>query len=428
MGGGEPITLPPIKKRDGTSKKILSVMEQLANVVKKKLYFQEYNKEYYAKNKARVRRPRSLGKVPRAKQYKQKAIADAPETYTGTQEEWRLLTTKQRYRVMNSVHIKAYALRWQAANKRRTLPYYKEQFIRRKVEYKRKSYSRIRTVQKFRASTPIVKARKRAYKALPANQQRERVRRKAHRTRLNSIEKDYVTEFLRRNPNIILKSHIITSSQMDNMILRLLDSKTPSIVDNLHGLTLREAFVDRKLYASVYVWLARDSGVTKRPGQSFAEAERFLLCDPRPTLINGDTGQRYRGNDDSFRDIGLVTIPLASFDTACACSAFETKLQEFFNSRRYGCEKLWKVCGSGRLYQKLRRCDIAALEKSGSTTPVFTCGISYVNHVRIQSLSSNNIVTSIRSGSEGQLSKIQHPAKWMATYFRDKEMFGDNPV
>jgi hypothetical protein len=422
----KPITVLPIKKRDVNTKKIMTVMEQLAKTAKKKLYFQEYNKGYYAKNKEKVRRPRIRGKVTRAKKYIPKEIVGAPITYTGTPEEWRLLTTKQRYRVLNSVRIKAYAVRWQATNKTRQLSHFKKQYVRRNVEYERKKSLRIRVNRNLR--TPTEKARLRAYKAKPECQQRERDRRKAHRTRLNTIEKDYVTEFLLRNPNIRLKSHLLTGKQMDNMILHLIDSKASSIVKNLHGLTLREAFVDRKLYASIYIWLARDSGVTKRPGQNFAEAERFLLCDPRPTLINGDTGQRYRGNDDSFHDIGLVTIPLASFDTACACSAFETKLQEFFDSRRYGCEKLWKVCGSGRLYQKLRRCDITALEKSGSNSPVFTCGISYVNHVRVQSLSSNNLVTSIRSGPEGQLSKVQFPAKWMTTYLRDREMFGDNHV
>jgi hypothetical protein len=419
MGDREDMTLPIVKKRSEHTTRLITVMEQLAKSIQKTLLFKEHNNK--VKNKSRMKRPRINGKLTKVKQYEQKAIVETPGTYSGTPEAWRLQTNKQRYRALNSVQARAY----QSSNKNETLSCYKERFIRRGVPYKRKHDPRVRVVRTFK---PVEKARLRAYKAHPVNRERERERRKAHRDRLNAIEKGYVTEFLRLNPSIQLKSHLVTDQQMNNMILRLLDSKSSSIVDNLHGFTLREAFVDRKLYASMYIWLARDAGVTKRPGQHFAEAERFLLCDPRPTLINEETGQRYRGNDKNYQDIGLVTIPVASFDTACACSAFETKLQQFFDTRRYGCEKLWKVCGSGRLYQKLRRCDINALEKSGSNTPVFTCGISYINHVRIQGMNAENRITSIRSGQEGQLSRVQQPARWLATYRRNLEMFGGGGV
>jgi hypothetical protein len=40
-------------------------------------------------------------------------------------------------------------------------------------------------------------------------------------------------------------------------------------------------------------------------------------------------------------------------------------------------------------------------------------------------MNAENCITSIRSGSEGQLSRVQQPARWMATYKRDLEMFGE---
>lgn len=410
------------KGGSGGKTKLITVMEQLAKAAKRKLHFQEYNKAYYENNKQTLKRPQP---VPRATTYKKKAIVPVPVTYTGTPETWELLTNKQRYRVVNAAHIKSYASHWNAMNKKRTPSSYKKQYRKRGIEYKRNSPCRTRVANKLHASRPATKARLLAHRAHPANRELARVRRRTHASRINAIEKEYVTEFLRKNTDIQLKSHLLTSTQMDSMLSTLLDSKTPTIVDNLHGLTLRQAFVDRQLYASMYIWLARDSGITKRPGQSFAEAERFILRDPRPVLVNGDTGQRYRATDSSYRDIQLVTIPLATFDTACACSAFETKLQTYFDTRRFGVERMWRVCGAGKLYQKLRRCDINAIEKSGNRTPTFTCGISYINNVRIQGLNSENFVTSIRSGTDGQLSKVQQPAKWLATYKRDLAMFGD---
>jgi hypothetical protein len=49
----KPITVLPIKKRDVNTKKIMTVMEQLAKAAKKKLYFQEYNKKITPKTRRR---------------------------------------------------------------------------------------------------------------------------------------------------------------------------------------------------------------------------------------------------------------------------------------------------------------------------------------------------------------------------------------
>ena len=241
---------------------------------------------------------------------------------------------------------------------------------------------------------------------------------------MNNIERDYVTEFLRTNPDVQPKSHLITDKQIEGMLIKLLDSRTPTILAALQGFTLREAFVNRKLYASIYIWLARGSGVDHRPGQNYSESERFLVRDPNPILSNADKGTHYKVGTEDFKDMGLVSIPLATFDTASACSKFETHMQKFFDSRRYGTEKLWKKAGAGKLYQKYRRNDIAAMEKNGSNSLIFSCGISVLHDVRMASSDSANVLTTIRSGKEGVLSKINQPARWAATLARDHQMFG----
>jgi hypothetical protein len=243
---------------------------------------------------------------------------------------------------------------------------------------------------------------------------------------VNNIEKDYVTEFLRTNPDVQPKSHLISDAQIEGMLRNILDRRTPTILAALQGYTLREAFVNRKLYASLYIWLARGSGVDHRPGQNYSESERFLVRDPNPILSNADKGTHFKVGTEDFKDMGLVSIPLATFDTASACSRFESHMQKFFDFRRYGMEKLWKTAGAGKLYQKYRRCDIAAMQKNGSNSLVFTCGISVLHDVRMASSNASNCATSITSGDEGILSQINKPARWAATLARDQRMFGLN--
>ena len=72
-----------------------------------------------------------------------------------------------------------------------------------------------------------------------------------------------------------------------------------------------------------------------------------------------------------------------------------------------GCEK----AGGGKLYQKYRRCDISAMQKTGSTSLVYTCGITVLHGVRMSSCNCANYVTSIRSGEEGILSMFNQPAR-----------------
>jgi hypothetical protein len=284
---------------------------------------------------------------------------------------------------------------------------------------------RVRIVRTTRKALPSTKARLRAYQALPATKERIRIRNRTHASRVNAIENEYVTEFLRTHPDVQPKSHLITDAQIEGMLIKLIDSRSPNIMAALQGFTLREAFVNRKLYASLYIWLARGSGVDRRPGQNYAESERFLVHDPNPILSNSEAGQHYRVGSEDYKNIGLVSIPLATFDTASACSRFEAHLQKFFDFRRYGMEKLWKKAGAGKLYQKYRRCDISAMQKTGTTSLVFTCGITVLHDVRMASCNASNYVTSIRSGEEGILSKINTPARWAATWARDRRMFAD---
>ena len=101
-------------------------------------------------------------------------------------------------------------------------------------------------------------------------------------------------------------------------------------------------------------------------------------------------------------------------------------MQKFFDGRRYGLEKLWKKAGAGKLYQKYRRCDIAAMQKSNSNALVYTCGITVLHDVRMASTDSNNVLSKISSGEEGVLSKIHQPALWAKTLARDMHMFGSD--
>ena len=249
------------------------------------------------------------------------------------------------------------------------------------------------------------------------------VRNKARALRVNAIEKDYVRDFLRKHPDVQPKSHMIKDQQIERMFQTLLDSRSSKIVDALQGFSLREAFMKRKLYASIYPWLARGTGVDKRPGQHYTESVRFLI-KPNPILTNGDEGgKHYRIGTEGFNNLGLVSITLAEFDTASACSRFESYVQKYLDTRRYGMEKLFKKAGAGKLYQHYRRCDVNYMVRSGDHSPVYTCGITVLHDVRMASCNAANHVTSMRSGDEGQLSLINKPARWEATWARNCRMF-----
>ena len=401
----------------------------------------------------------NIGK--KKKKFHGQKIKPPPATYDGDDAAWCALSVNQRMairnpekkkqwrsdnKLKNAAKQKVYRARRYAMNKTKHYAYVKAYRAKNKTKhyayvkaYRAKNKDQINTSQRQRNKTNkyrtriirtawktygVGKARLRAYQALPATKERLRVRNKARASRVNAIEKEYVADFLRENPDVQPKSHLITDAQIEGMLMKLLDSRNPKIIGALQGFTLREAFVDRKLYASLYVWLARGTGVDKRPGQNYAEAERFLVRDPNPILSNAEAGKHYTVGNAEYKQMGLVTIPLASFDTASACSKFESRMQTFFDFRRYGMEKLWKKAGAGKLYQKYRRCDIAAMQKTGSNSLVYTCGITVLPGVRMASCNSANVLTSIRSGEEGILSKVNQPARWAATWARDQQMFG----
>jgi hypothetical protein len=288
---------------------------------------------------------------------------------------------------------------------------------------RRANKDRTRIVRSIRKALPAEKARLRAYRSLPATKDRVCARNKARALRVNAIEKDYVSEFLRKHPDVQPKSHMIKDQQIERMFQTLLDSRSSKIVDALQGFSLREAFMKRKLYASIYPWLARGTGVDKRPGQHYTESVRFLI-KPNPILTNGDEGgKHYRIGTEGFNNLGLVSITLAEFDTASACSRFESHVQKYLDTRRFGLEKLFEKEGGGKLYQLYRRSDVNYMIRSGDHSPVFTCGITVAHGVRMASCNAANHVTSIRSGDEGQLSLINKPARWEKTWARNLSMF-----
>ena len=405
-----------------------------------------YAKNYYQKNKAVI--------AAQHRVYLKKRNGGTAAGASGISADRRAYARKYYHdnRANNKIKKKAYMKKWHHANDLRIRDYKKQYNAKRamnngmmkakaayaawyyaknkqtinatKARKRAANKDRLRIVRTTQKTLPAVKARLRAYQALPATKERIRARNKARAKRVNAIENEYVTEFLRTHPDVQPKSHLITDAQIEGMLVKLLDSRTPTISAALQGFTLREAFVNRKLYASLYIWLARGSGVARRPGQKYAESERFLVRDPNPILTNGDDGKHYRVGSGDYRDIGLVSIPLATFDTASACSRFETHMQKFFDFRRYGIEKLWKRAGAGKLYQKYRRCDISAMQRTGSNSLVYTCGITVLHDVRMASSNASNYVTSIRSGDEGVLSTVNQPARWTATLARDRQMFG----
>jgi hypothetical protein len=340
----------------------------------------------------------------------------------------------RKYRLNNKEKIKAYHAKQYALHKAKHMAYAREFYARNKHLFKatrdrkraaNKGHKRVvNTIRKV--ILPASKARSRAYRALPSTKERVRLRNRVRASRINFIEKEYVAEFLHTHPEVQPKSHLITDHQIKFMFEKLLDERSSKITNALGGFTIREAFLERKLYASIYPWLARGSGLDRRPGQNYAECERFLVKDPNPILTNGEYegGKHYRTGTESFKNLGLVSITLAQFDTASACSRFESYMQNFMDTRRYGMEKLWKKAGAGKLYQKYRRCDITHMEKYGDFKPVYTCGITVLPDVRMASCNTQNFVTSIRSGDEGQLSKINQPARWAKTWARDQAMFG----
>ena len=76
---------------------------------------------------------------------------------------------------------------------------------------------RVRIVRTTMKALPSTKARLRTYQALPATKERIRTRNKTRASRVNAIENEYVTEFLRTHPDVQPKSHLITDAQIEGM-------------------------------------------------------------------------------------------------------------------------------------------------------------------------------------------------------------------
>jgi hypothetical protein len=373
----------------------------------------------------------------RPKQYKTKAIAVMPPTFKGTPDEWTRLTNKQRYRVLNAVKIKAYGLKWRTTNSHYGLqwrtankqtisnktssPTYKKQYKRPDTKYNR-FVSGVRKI--LSSARPATKARIRAYRKKPVNRDRVRAREKSRRNRVQYIEKEHVVSFLREHPDVPVKSAKMTDADAYMQVQELLDSHNPTILQAL-GMTLRNAFEGGgKPHSSLYVYLSRGSGLERRPGQRYTESERFLLSDPNPVLTTLD-GSHYRVSTPAYEALELRSIALCSYDTISAASKVEAALQHFLDARSYGCEKLWKVAGVGKIHATFRRCDINNMINTGNYRPEFSVGITWIENVRWRSTSADNVLTTITCGSNGQISKINRPTRWIKTWKRDQEMFSN---
>jgi len=327
--------------------------------------------------------------------------------------------------VVKCVKRKACALRRRIARKMAGLPVSTDRDRERAREYRVRNADRIRVVRKAWKALPATKARLRAYKAQPANIKRARARSKARASRVQFIEKEYVTSFLRAHPDVPITSGKMTDAEAHIQVMELLNSTNETILGRFEGMTLREAFEKRGMaHSSLYVYLSRGSGLDRRPGQSYAECERFLVADPNPILTQLD-GSHYKASTPAYRDLELRSMALRSYDTVSAAAKVEAALQHFLDGRGYGHQKLWKIAGVGKIRATFRRCDINNMIKTGNYRPEFTVGISWVDHVRWRSTNSDNVLSSITCGSEGQPSKINRPKRWANTWARDRNMFGE---
>ena len=268
---------------------------------------------------------------------------------------------------------------------------------------------------------PDTKARALAHRNLPENKAREQARNRARASRVQRIEKQYVKNFLVKHPELVVTSGKLTDAEARVQLMELLHSRAPHLLGALSGMTLHEAFVKRKLNASMYIYLARGTGLQKCSGRNYSESERFLVNDPNPTLTQLD-GSHYKVSQQAYKDLGLKFLPMATFETASACATFEAGAQEYFDKRWLGGEKLWKVTGAGRVRATFRRCDISYMERTGDYTSVFTCGITWTEGVCFQGLNDQNQLTRIVSG-EGQESKVHQRKRWADTWARDRAMF-----
>jgi hypothetical protein len=404
---------------------LMTVMEQLAKVANKTLSFQDDQKSDHVENMDLLEEqpPRR----ERSKQYAKKPVGEAPSTYNGTPEEWLLLTNKQRYRALNSVKIKAYGIYWRANNKTTTsLSVYKRQYRKREKQSEQKRAGRVGIVRKVSSIRPATKARLRYYHAQPVNRARVLARNKARASRVQFIEKAYVTEFLKLHPDVPTTSAKMTDTQAHVKALELLNSRDPAILEAFQGKTLREVFERGMLYASLYVYLSRGTGLSSRSGQSYPECQRFLIADPNPILTQVD-GVHYKRGQQAFKNLELRSISLCSFDTVSAAASVEAALQKHLDGLTYGTQKLRMIAGVGRIRATFRRCDILSMLKIGDFRPQFTVGITWIENVRWRSTNAHNIVNSITSGSEGQASIINYrkTKRWTNTLARDREMFSD---
>ncbi|KAJ1464949.1 hypothetical protein T484DRAFT_1757730 [Baffinella frigidus] len=207
-----------------------------------------------------------------------------------------------RIRIQQKEQMTKYATRIRIYSKEYRKEYNENYYARNK--------DRLRVVQKAWKSRPATKARTRAYKAQPAQVEQRRIRNKERASRVRHIEKQYVTDFLRTHPDVPVTSRDMTEEQAHAQMLQLIDSTNPTIIERFNGMTIREAFFKRGMpYSSIYVYLSRGSGIDRRPGQSYAECERFLLSDPNPVLTQLD-GKHYKANTTAYRELELRSMAL----------------------------------------------------------------------------------------------------------------------
>jgi hypothetical protein len=338
----------------------------------------------------------------------------------------RLAAKPKRIRIVDAVKRKAYKLRrCIARNEAGLLPSSNPRDRARARAYRIRNADRIRVVQRAWRSLPATKARLRAYNAQPANVKRERARSNARASRVQFIEKGYVTSFLREHPHVPVTSGTMTDREAHLQMLELIHCTNKTILDRFNGMSIYDAFKKRGMgHSSVYVYLSRGSGLERRPGQSYAECERFLVADANPILTQID-GRHYKPSMSEYKNLELCSMALRSYDTVSAASKVEAALQHFLDGLGYGHQKLWKIAGVGKIRAMFRRCDINNMVKTGDYRPEFTVGISWIDQVRWRSTNADNVLASITCGTEGQPSKINRPKRWANTWARDRNMFSE---
>jgi hypothetical protein len=195
----------------------------------------------------------------------------------------------------------------------------------------------------------------------------------------------------------------LSDQEAFNRVLAIIGDKDSvvgaKIFDTLGEQTLRQAFWDGCGNHAMYPCAARgNAGVDIGAA---AESIRFMVKDPGPILRHADDNKDFKYSQESFKELGLVYIPIYITNSYANCTTFESAFQLFFDFLPIGSHRLWKQSGTGVFHRPLRTGDMKYIKETGDLNPKFFFGITVLKNVNVVEMEiDSEVVKSITGGNE----------------------------